>query len=74
MQPEDSSNFSSEDSSFSPVGMSLETATILLNAAGYSTRVVRQGKIHTFITADVKSHRVNLELNEEGYVESFHLG
>ena len=60
--------------SFSPIGMSIETASTLLEAAGYSVRLAKQGKIHYFLTQDVKTNRVNLEANEEGYVEAFFLG
>jgi hypothetical protein len=59
---------------FSPVGMALETAMVLIKAAGWPVRTVRQGKITYFVTQDFNPERINLEANEEGLVESFYKG
>lgn len=62
------------DFSFSPVGMTVETAMALIKAAGWPCRLVKQGKIYYLVTRDFNSDRINLEANEDGLVESFYKG
>ena len=63
-----------KDFSFSPVGMSVDTAAKLLETVMISCRLVRRGSIHYIVTQDYNTNRINLEANEEGYVESFYRG
>jgi hypothetical protein len=63
-----------KDFSFSPVGMTIETAMTLIKAAGWPVRLVKLGKIRYLITQDFRPERINLEATEDGIVESFYKG
>jgi hypothetical protein len=63
-----------KQTSFSPIGMSFETASKLIVAAGYTVRISKQGSISYFLRQDFKTNRINLTLDDNDIVISFSNG
>jgi hypothetical protein len=60
--------------SFSPIGMSFETASKLLVAAGFTVRLSKRGSMSYPLRQDFKTNRINLTLNDNDIVISFSNG
>lgn len=59
---------------FDPTGLSFENASKLLNVLGYKIRVYKKGTMYYILTRDYNTKRVNVNLNDEGYIIDFNIG
>ena len=60
--------------SFSPVGLSFETASKLIIAAGYTVRVSKRGSMTYLLRQDFNTNRISLVLDDNDIVIDFSNG